>query len=461
MVGVRPHKGLFSLFASILSRMSIFEKEFEGFPDYPELKEDIDVSVAVVGGGIAGLLAAYWLSTDGKKVALFEARRVCRGTTARTTAAVTALQGLFYAGRNRETAADYLASQIEAVRLYEEIIAEYNISCDWEAAPAYLYAGSKKEEKKLQKEYKAMKSLNAPAEWSVAPQANAPAIRMDNQGQFNPLKFLAGLPKKFDIYENTRITDIIIKEKTLKTQSGKKIKADKIVFATRFPVVIDGAFYFKMYQAKSYVTAFRHKPLGATYNGTIEDALYFRSYGDKVLLGGFDHRTGYHKNKVNYYEKLKKAAKELFGAEEKDFVSDWSAEDAVTFDTVPFAGRVSKKKKHRDVFVLGGFNEWGMASAMICAKTVAEEVAGSVAKYQKLFCPSRPYYFKNFGKFLRHGGVAAVHLTAGLFKGRHSCRHIHCSMKYNKLENVWECPCHGSRYDADGNLLDGPAAKSL
>lgn len=441
---------------------SIFEKNFDGFQEYPALEKDIEVDIAVVGGGIAGLLTAYHLAAAGHKVSLFEARRIGMGTTSRSTATVTALQGLIYdrlGGGPRGKAADYFSSQLDAVNMYREIIAEHNIECGFEEVSAFLYAIAEEEKKKLKKEFFAMQAMGAKAEYQI--KTNGDAIKLDGQGQFNPLRFLGGLPKNFDIYENTRITDFIFKKKILKTENGHKIKAGKIVIATRFPAVMDGAYYFKMYQTKSYVITFSHSPLGGIYNGTTDDSLYIRSYGDDVLIGGFDHRTGFHKNKIDYYQKLREAAEKYVGAREDDFGEYWSAEDAVTFDGIPFAGRVTKKKKHKDIFVLCGFNEWGMTNAMICSRVVANLATDKPEKYKKLFCPARPYLRKNLGKFLRHGGVAAASLLRGVFKGKKSCRHIHCGLKYNKLEDVWECPCHGSRYDKDGNILDGPAVKNL
>jgi hypothetical protein len=133
--------------------------------------------------------------------------------------------------------------------------------------------------------------------------------------------------------------------------------------------------------------------------------------------------------------------------------------DATTFDGVPFAGSLSKK--YPDVYLLTGFNEWGVLNSMICSRAVSNLICEKSEKYATLFSPRRPYLRKNFGKFFLHGLTAASALFCGLFQGKRSCRHIRCGLKFNPLENVYECPCHGSRYDKNGKLLDGPSCKSL
>ena len=272
------------------------------------------------------------------------------------------------------------------------------------------------------------------------------------------LKFLDGLPKDFEIYENTRITDFDLDEKTLITKDGYTVKADKIIIATRFPVILNNFYYLKMYQTKSYVITFRASPLDGIYNGTGDDALYMRSYGGHTVLGGFDHRTGRHKKNVNYYDKLKAAARKFFNTADGDFTGEWSAEDTVTFDGVPFAGCLSEK--HSDVYILTGFNEWGVLNSMICSRVICNLIAGKPEKYKDVFSPRRPYLRKNIGSFLHHGIVAAGSLLRGLWQGKDACTHIGCGLRYNRAENVYECPCHGSRYDCDGRLLDGPTAKN-
>ena len=149
----------------------------------------------------------------------------------------------------------------------------------------------------------------------------------------------------------------------------------------------------------------------------------------------------------------------FFGAEKDAFEYSWSAMDSVTYDSVPFAGSLSKKFK--DVFVITGFNEWGVLNSMVCSQVVSNCVQGADDKFKEVFSPRRPYCRKNFGHFLHHACIATWAWICALFRARKVCRHIGCGLRYNHIENVYECPCHGSRYDKDGKLLDGPATKCL
>jgi len=438
---------------------SIFEKEFGGFKEYPALENDLTVDVAVVGGGAAGLLCAYWLNKLGYKVTVFESRRIASATTVKSTAVLTGLQSPLFTRliKKNRYAGDYLKAHKEALRLYKQIIAENNIDCDFEIKPAYLYASDNKNIKKLKKEYDAMREVGGKVTYVES--QFGPAIKMENQAQFNLLKFLDGLPKDFDIYENTRVVDFILDKGILKTHNGHVIKAGKIVTATRFPAVLSELYYFKMYQAKSYVIAFKHPPLEATYCGAGDDSLYMRSYGDYMLLGGFDHRAGRHKKCVNYYDKLAYAAQKFFNVNEEDIKYFWSGMDSITYDSIPFAGSLSEK--HSNAYVITGFNEWGVLNAMICGRIVANAIAHKEDEFFKVFSTYRPYCAKNFGSFLPHALIAAGSLVRGLFQGKKRCGHIGCGLRFNRTENVYECPCHGSRYDMSGKLLDGPSVKGV
>ncbi|MCL2848264.1 MAG: FAD-dependent oxidoreductase [Firmicutes bacterium] len=438
---------------------SIFEKEFVGFRAYPTLEKDIEVDVAIVGGGVAGLLCAYHLSTMGIKATVFESRRIAGATTAKSTAVLTALQSPMYTtlAKKNSFAGDYIKAHKEALKLYKQIIDENNIECDFEYKPAYLYASNEKSIKKLKEEFASLKKMDSDVQFLDS--KFGAVIKMENQAQFNLLKFLSGLPKDFDIYEQTRIVDFILDEGLLKTHNGYSIKANKIVMATRFPPVLSELYYFKMYQAKSYVIAFKHPPLDGTYTGSGDESLYMRSYGEYLILGGFDHRAGRHKKDVNYYDKLKQKAREFFGVSESDIEYAWSAMDSVTYDKVPFAGSLSEK--HSNAFVITGFNEWGVLNAMICGRIVANAIANKEDEFWEVYSTYRPYCSKNFGSFLPHALIATGALVKGLFQCKKRCGHIGCGLRFNYIENVYECPCHGSRYDTDGNLLDGPSVKCI
>ena len=444
---------------------SIFEKELQkqnlAFKAYPTLSQDIACDVAIVGGGLSGLLCAYWLNKNGVKATVFESRSIASATTSKSTAVITALQDPLYtrlAKKNRY-ASDYIKAHKEAIELYKQIATEHNIDCNFEYKDSYLYASNDepKSIKKLKKEFDAMHALDSSVQFVTS--KFGPSLKMQNQAQINILKFLLELPKDFDIFENTRIVDFILDKGILKTETGNTITANKIVIATRFPAILSELYYFKMYQTKSYVIAFKAPTLDATYNGTADDSLYFRSYGDYVLLGGFDHRTGRHKCGVNYYDKLTACAKKYFNVDDDKIEYAWSSMDSTTYDAIPFAGSLSEK--HSNAFVITGFNEWGVANAMMCSRIVANAIVGKKDEFYKVFSTYRPYCAKNIGSFIPHALIASGSLLKGLFNPKKRCSHIGCGLKYNKIEDVFECPCHGSTFTADGKLLDGPAVKDI
>ncbi|MCL2255648.1 MAG: FAD-dependent oxidoreductase [Firmicutes bacterium] len=437
---------------------SIFEDYFEGFNEYPSLSHDLDTDIAIVGGGVAGLLSAYFLSKEGFKVSVFEADKIASKSTARSTATLSCVQSPMYArlAKKNPRVHEYFESQKEALKLYREIIEKHNIDCDFETMPSYLFASNEKSEMKLREEYTAMREFTDEVDFVKSRFGHA--IKMENQAQFNALKFLAGIGKDFGIFENTKIVNFILDENKLITEKGNTIRAKKIIIATRFPVILNNFYYFKMYQAKSYVVTFKNPPLGAMFNGAEDGGLYMRSYKDYMLLGGYDHRTGKHKKCADYYFNLKRKAKEMFGAKDEDFGDFWSAEDSVTYDDIPFAGSISKK--HPNVFVITGFNEWGLLNGMICGRVVSNLIANQHEKFAELFSPHRKYCRKNIGSLLPHGLISAGSLLKAPFVKKR-CSHIGCALKFNKIENVYECPCHGSRFNVDGKLLDGPAVKDL
>jgi len=439
---------------------SIFEKNFAGFKNYRAIEKDTIVDVAIVGGGLSGLLCAYHLSKLGIRAAVFEANKIAGATTAKSTATLTALQSPMYKDliKKNSYAKDYIKAHKEAIKLYKQIIDENKIECDFEYKDAYIYASNKKSTKKLQKEFESLKKLDNDIAWVHTKLGSS--IKMENQAQFNVLKFLSGLPFDFDIYENTRIVDFILDEGLLISQTGHKIKANKIIIATRFPPVLSEVYYFKMYQAKSYVIAFKNaEELDGLYTGSGDESLYMRSYGEYLILGGFDHRAGRHKMDVNYYEKLKHAAKKYFRIDENQIEYAWSGMDSVTYDKIPFVGSLSEK--HTNTFVITGFNEWGILNAMICSRIAANAIIHKEDEYFKTFSSHRPYCRRNIGSFLPHALIATGALIKGLFQGKKRCGHIGCGLRFNSIENVYECPCHGSRYDIDGNLLDGPSTKCV
>lgn len=417
---------------------------------FPELRQDIQTDILVIGGGLSGLLCAYFLNKDGADVTLVEANTLFGGISGNTTAKITSQHGIVYNdlisrfGVNK--AKLYLEANNSALREYRRMCAD--IDCDFEEKDAYVYAVS--ERAKIKKEHETLKKLgyNADLVGDIPlPFQNVGAIRFKNQAQFNPLKFACAVSKSLTIYEHTKVREL--KGNVAVTDMGN-ITAKKIIVATHFPFINKhGSYFMKLYQDRSYVIALENaQNVDGMYIDEAEHGLSFRNYGNLLLLGGGGHRTG--KNGGNYDELRKFARKYYPQAKEKYF---WAAQDCMTLDGIPYVGHYSAQTKN--LFVATGFNKWGMTSSMAAAKILCDLVQDRNNKYAELFSPSRtvlhPQLFCNV--FESACGLLSI--------GTKRCPHLGCALKWNKAEHTWDCPCHGSRFEENGALLDNPATGDL
>ena len=205
----------------------------------------------------------------------------------------------------------------------------------------------------------------------------------------------------------------------------------------------------QLYQKRSYVIAFEN---AAEYDGTFvensEGGLYFRNYKNLLIIGGGDHRTG--KGSCNY-DKIRDFARKHYPNAKEKFV--WATQDCMSLDGVSYIGRYSNSLK--DVYVASGFNEWGMTSSMIAAKIITDMISGKNNKYADVFTPSRSMLS---GQLFANIGVTLADFIIPTTK---RCSHLGCTLKHNKSEHSWDCPCHGSRFEENGNIIDNPATKNI
>ncbi len=495
--------------------VEIEEREF--------LRGENRTEVAVIGGGLAGLLTAYFLQERGKKVVVLEANRIGSGQTGNTTAKITSQHGLIYDKLCRKygeaKARLYAGAHQEAIEQYADLIGKEGISCHFERLPSVLY--SKTDEKALQQEAEAAKKLGIPAyftnEARLPIQTKQPLpvkgmVVFENQAQFHPLEFVKQLAEKLTVYEQTNV--LRVKGHRLETNHGN-LYADKIVFATHYPFVnVPGFYFLRQHQERSYVLALSGVPKAkGMFYSEDEDGLSFRWYEDILLLGGGGHRTGtvpkkkkcvtkkagkpkdrLEKAPKEYgYAMLCRRAEELFP--EGEVVAKWSAQDCVSQDELPFIGSYSLFRPYW--YVATGFKKWGMTSAMVSARLLCDLICKEKNPYAALFSPRRfPFHAsaKKLGKDLKFSivGLAKGHfhwplgtgsapergkaciLRVGfkrygvyrdeggnLHKVSIKCPHLGCELAWNQEEKTWDCPCHGSRFDYHGKLMDDPAQKGI
>lgn len=490
----------------------------------PELDRDEQCDVAVVGSGIAGLSTAYELCRAGRSVVVIDRGRVGNGMTARTTAHLTTEVDDRYSElirvRGEDEARRYHDSQAAAVDRIEAIAREEGIACDFARLDGVLFAAEEAHRKTLDEEYDACRSLGIEVEW--VERAPVPgidtgrALRFARQGRFHPTRYLAGLAEAIrkrggKLYSNTAYVSDEERRGTLilETEGGAKIRCGAAVFATNSPVNSKVTVHTKQVPYRTYVVA------GRVPKGAVSDALvwgtwqkrgpdHFYHYvrlqplgdeGDLLIVGGEDHRSGEADDMDQRFARLEAWTREHypdFGEAEYR----WSGQVMETIDFMPFSGR---NPGSDNVYIHTGDSGIGITHGVAGALTVAPLILGEESRFAPLFDPARKPLssipslsefasgvagaVRNFTEYVRPGDVDSVEelkpgqgavVRQGLHKiaafrdddGRlvrrsAACTHMGCVVQWNPLELCWDCPCHGSQFAADGQVLNGPATRPL
>lgn len=473
---------------------SIWSKT-ESLPERSPLPGNMTVDTAVIGGGMAGVLTAYQLQRRGREAVILEAKKVGSGQTKNTTAKITSQHGLIYhrllQAFGEKKARQYAAANEEAIGEYERVIQSLNIDCGFQRLPACLYSREQKE--KLTREEQAARKLGIRAELcdtGELPFQNVSYLCFPNQAQFHPLQFLKAVSEALPVFEKTMVLEV--KGHQIFTDHGV-VSARNIVFATHYPFPNFPGFYFtRLYQERSYVLVLEGpKRLSGMYYGIDRDGLSLRSAEGKLLLGGGAHRTG-KSPETDPYRKLNEQAKRFWPDSKQ--TDAYSAQDCMSLDGVPYIGRFSASKPYW--YVATGFGKWGMTGSMAAACLLGEKIAGSRRSEKSIFAPQRfplaavPTLGTNLAESCKGllkeilylpgkefdwlpPGQGAVIRHCGKKRGAYKdekgdvylvsvrCPHLGCQLEWNQAEKSWDCPCHGSRFDIRGQLIDNPAQSNL
>ena len=415
-------------------------------PHFPRLAGDVKTDVLIIGGGITGLLCAYFLQERGIDYLLAEGKEICRGVTGNTTAKITAQHGLIYAElikhKGVEKTGLYLEANQRAVRKYAELAQRFE--CDFAEKTAYVYSIDNR--KKLEEEAEAYRMLgleDAIVDTAELPFPTVGAVKMQHQAQFHPLKFLAGIAESLRIYEHSFVTQLLPGKAV--TQQGT-ITYQHIIFATHYPIDNKhGCYFLKLYQNRSYVIALEHAAkIEGMYVDEAPKGMSFRNYQGLLLVGGGSHRTG--KKGGNWQELREFAGRYYPDAVEKYC---WAAQDCIPLDKVPYIGVYSPAMP--GCYVATGFQKWGITSAMVSAMMLADMVQGIENPYTAVFDPGRSIFTR---QLICNVAESTMNLLTPTVP---RCPHMGCALKWNPTERSWDCPCHGSRFAQDGELLDNPA----
>ena len=424
---------------------SIWEKDVPCVR-FETLKGNINTEVLIIGGGIAGLLCAYKLKNAGIDCTLVEAANICGGITKNTTAKITLSHGLIYDKMmkrfGKEKTKLYVEAQAGAIKEYCRLC--QNMDCDFEKKDSYVY--SLNNPLKIEKEVSALNSIGMNAEFAMVdelPFNIAGAVKVKDQAQFHPLKYLYTIARDLPIYENTKVTELL--PHTAITNQGK-ITYQKLIIATHFPLLNKHGLYpLKLYQHRSYVLGVKGaQKVDGMYVDESEKGLSFRNYGDLLLLGGGGHRTG---KQGGCWQELESFVNAHY--QNAEIVGKWATQDCMTLDDIPYIGPYSKSMP--DVFVATGFNKWGMTNAMVAANILCDLVQEKENPYTSVFSPTRSILHPQIA-------INAFESTIGLLTPTvPRCPHLGCALKYNRAEHTWDCACHGSRFGGHGQLIDNPA----
>lgn len=486
--------------------------------NYPELKEDINAEVCIIGGGIVGAITAYLLEKNGVNVVVLEKDKICMGVTANSTAKLTSQHGLFYKYLENENglnfAKKYLESNEEGIKLAEKIIKEETIDCDYEKKDAYVFATNESELKKIEEEIDVLKRINYDAELEkntdIPVEKCLGAVKFKNQAQFNSRKYVIELFKIVSklggkIYENSKVENIQHDNAAYNiSANGYNVKAKNVVISTHYPIKnFPGMYFSKMYQDKSYAIAVDTKQdeneiIDGMFIQSCDPVISFRTakYKDKNLLivAGSGHRTGQAEGKIeDSFVNLENYIKKYYPNAETKF--KWSTEDCVTLDKVPYIGQFSNLLPN--MYVATGFKKWGMSTSHVAGKLISDLILGKENEYVDIYKATRLEPIKNikeFGNMLKEstysllinkikpakdilekiplgdGGIVEIDGDkVGIYKTddgeifavKPYCGHLGCLVSWNNLEKTWDCPCHGSRYDYMGNIITEPTVKKL
>ncbi len=470
-----------------LQNKSIWEKDIK-INENQEKFQTTNTDILIIGGGITGLTTAYFLNNSKQKITLIDKSTIGMGITAKTTAKITYLQQDIYTKLKKyhglETSKKYFESQKEAIRTITKIIKDNNINCNLEKVPSILFTTESSNIKKINDEKELL------TEWNVKTKdINHKNIKtgflVEDTYIFHPLKYLNGLrkiiEKNISIYENTIAKSIIKKDNTyvVETNNGNII-TKTIVMACHYPFFLfPNLFPLRTYIEREYVNAVKVKEPKKYTAINIDKSLHsIRYYQDYLIYGSNDHKLT---NKIDYERNFNQSKKDF----EKYFHSKpkytWMNQDIIPHDKLPIIGKLKD-----NLYISTAYNTWGMTNATIGGKIISNLINKKENTYQELFNPNRiniPLiingflgifdYLKVYIESIFHKSnphyVKIKGITYGIYEDelgkKHQikliCPHMKCQLVFNKEELTWDCPCHGSRFDIDGNIILGPATKKV
>jgi glycine/D-amino acid oxidase-like deaminating enzyme/nitrite reductase/ring-hydroxylating ferredoxin subunit len=483
-----------------------------GQTHYPALDRDIGADVAVIGGGVAGLTAALALKRAGHSVAVIEAARVGTGVTGHTTGKVTSLHRLAYSelvvSHGTDAARIYGQANQAAIDYVQRVVVEEGIDCGFRVVANYTYAETDDALELVRAEAELAARLGLPSSFTTdvpLPYPVKGAVRFDGQAQFHAVKYLQGLARAVQgdgsfVFEQTRALRVHDGTPGVVETEGGTIRARDIIVATNVPFGDSGSFDSRCQPHRSYIVAGRvdAPPQDATFISVDEPMRSILTVSadagigggqSYVLVGGEGHPASESGDTAGRYARLAAFARERLGVREVAY--RWSTQDNLPVDGLPFVGLMADDAKH--VYVITGLRKWGLTNGTAAALILTDIIRGRENPWAAVFDSNRITPAARAGgpaeenkapdvtgeaspppgKLTLAPGEGTVIDIAGestaVYKDTdgqvHSlsaiCTHLGCTVEFNPADVTWDCPCHGSRFAADGTVIHGPANRNL
>lgn len=481
-------------------------------PSYPTLPGSAQADVAVVGGGIVGLTTAMLLKEAGLSVVLIDSGRIGAQVSGHTTAKVTSQHGLRYdyliQHFGEQAARTYAESNETAIAHMAAIVERLGIDCDFERLPGFLYTRDSGREDELKREAEAAERLGLPADYVnevPLPFQAVGAVRFTEQAQFQPYRYLTALAEAVDggngaIFEQTRALTVRGERPRRVITDRGTVTARDLVIATNLPFLDRGGFFAKAYPRRHLVIAAKLDPAqlpAGTFLSVDQPSRSLRGYRrgeDGWLIAVGDGFKPGHADTLDKYHALERFVHEHFPA--ATISHWWGNQDYDSMDRVPYIGHLTPGSKH--LYTACGFNAWGMTLGTVAAEIISDGIRGADNPWADLYRATRLKPRASGGTFLQtnmhvagkwimdrvrsrtersvyelapgEGGLAKKgNETVAAYRDQDGtlhmlspdCSHLRCGLSWNRAERSWDCPCHGSRFDIHGRVLNGPAVDDL
>ncbi len=476
-------------------------------PEREALERGRTADVVVIGAGIVGASAAFELSREGADVVLLEGRWIGAGVTGNSTAKLSSLHGVHYESlvstHGRDVARVYAEANERGLARVRELTDELGIDCDLRTKPNFTYTEEPGRVSELEAEAEACRAAGLAAEVTTDTDLPFPveaAIRVDDQAEFDPVPYLRGLAEAVEqtggaVHERTRATRVA--GRGVITEAGPVIRAERVIVATQIPFLDRGLFFAREHVQRSYA-------ITARLEGPVPQGMYLQAESPKtslralpwngeelLLVGGQSHELG-RGDALEKFQALEALARERF--EVAGFEHRWSAHDFMPDDGLPYVGRLQPLSD--SVLTVTGLHKWGLAFGAEAGRILADIVAGRPNEGAETFDPRRLPPISGAAQLLKHNAESGVHFFADRARRGASvddlapgegaivgdgigqkavhrddegvlhavsarCTHLGCIVRWNGAERTWDCPCHGSRFEASGEVANGPATKPL